>query len=99
MYLQMGKFNKAEQTYREDLKVFPKNGFALNGLQHALRGMNKLDEAAHVQKQYKEAWKNADMDLKYSRIDQGKRKNLAINLSRDSPNNLIYIAGTFCSIN
>lgn len=97
VYLRMGEFRKAEIAFREDLKIFPKNGFALKGLYHSLEGLGQTQEAIETLKEFNKAWKNADMDLKYSRIDPSKRRNLVINIKSDSPNNLIYIAGTFCS--
>ncbi len=88
-----------DRSISEDLNVFPENGFALKGLYHSLEGLNKVKEASQVLKQFHEAWKNADLELKYLRVDQSKRKNLAINPKSDSPDNLIYIAGTSCLSN
>ena len=99
VYLNMGEYAKAEKAYREDLDAFPKNGFALNGLYHALIGQSKNTEANKVMGQFEKAWERADLELEYSRIDQSKRRNLALNIKSDTPEDLIYIAGTFCSIN
>jgi hypothetical protein len=97
LYLTMKKPDLAEKVYREDLLYWVKNGFALNGLYHSLLQQNKNDEAAKVQEQFAEAWKYADSQLKYSRIDELSRQNLALRVDESAPNDLIYIAGNFCS--
>ncbi|MEQ9423158.1 MAG: hypothetical protein RJQ09_01980 [Cyclobacteriaceae bacterium] len=99
VYMRMKKFELAEKAYREDLASFPKNGFALSGLHHSLKGQGKIPEANKVLFEFQKAWKNADSELKFSRIDPAKRKNLAINIRPDSPDELIYMAGTFCTFN
>jgi hypothetical protein len=97
LYLTMKKPDLAEKVYREDLLYWVKNGFALNGLYHSLLQQNKNDEAAKVQEQFAEAWKYADSQLKYSRIDELSRQNLALRVDESAPNDLIYRAGNFCS--
>ncbi len=96
VYLEMKKFEAAEDLYREDLSYWVKNGFALNGLYHSLINQRKNEAALEVKKQFEEAWQYADSPLKYSRIDETKRENLAIKLDETSPNTLVYIAGNFC---
>jgi tetratricopeptide (TPR) repeat protein len=96
LYLEMGKPKEAEAIYREDLSYWVKNGFALNGLYHSLLLQNKTDEANAVKKDFEKAWKRADSQLKYSRIDEAKRKDLAIRVDETTPNNLVYLAGTLC---
>jgi len=66
--LEAEKFAEAEKIYREDLKVFKKNGWALRGLTIALEKQGKTQEAAKVQQQFKEAWAYADIDITSSRI-------------------------------
>jgi len=59
---------EAEEVYREDLRVFPENGWSLKGLHLSLKAQGKADEAAEIGEQFKEAWKNADIDLSTSVI-------------------------------
>ncbi|MEQ9405554.1 MAG: hypothetical protein RIM99_18340 [Cyclobacteriaceae bacterium] len=98
LYMSQNEFSKAEEVYRRDLSIFPKNGFALNGLYQSLKAQNKSEEADKYLEMFEDAWKYADSELKYSRIDQAKRQNLAINVKPDSPADLIFLAGNFCGI-
>ncbi len=61
--LKAGKAKEAEAVYRADLKRNPKNGWALYGLSEALRAQKKTAEAAKVEQQFREVWKNADVTL------------------------------------
>jgi tetratricopeptide (TPR) repeat protein len=91
-----GDYAGAEVVYREDLTEWPKNGFALNGLFECLQVQNKMKEADEVKKQFEIAWKYADSELKYSRIDKDKRTNLTLKIDENSPNTLIYLASSMC---
>jgi tetratricopeptide (TPR) repeat protein len=64
---QAGRFAEAEKVYRDDLIILPKNGWALRGLYNSLLGQNKKQEAAEVMKQFRQAWKWADMEIESSR--------------------------------
>ena len=86
----------AEKIYREDLTYWPKNGFALNGLYESLKGQNKTKEAEDIKKQFDIAWKYADSQLKYSRIDKNARKDLTLKIDENSPNTLVYLASSLC---
>jgi tetratricopeptide (TPR) repeat protein len=86
----------AEKIYREDLTYWPKNGFALNGLYESLKGQNKTPEAEAVKKEFDTAWKYADTELQYSRIDKNKRNDVALKIDENSPNTLVYLAGVMC---
>ncbi len=66
--IEAGEFEKAEKVYREDLVEIPENGWALYGLYQALSFQNKFKEAEEVKLRFDEAWKNADIVLKSSRI-------------------------------
>lgn len=57
---------KAEVVYREDLKQHPKNGWAYFGLAQALVAEKKDEEAAAAKKQFKRAWRGADVQLEAS---------------------------------
>ena len=59
---------KAEKVYRENLSEIPDNGWALFGLHQALLKQNKPEEAAEVEKRFKESWKYSDIQLTSSRI-------------------------------
>lgn len=96
LYMKMGDYALAEATYREDLDVFPKNGFALNGLYHALMLSDRTVEAAEVKMEFEKAWQRADSPLTFSRIDDRQRIDLPIKLMASTPNNLLVIAGVFC---
>lgn len=52
---------KAEIEFRRSLKDKIKSGWALYGLWLSLLKQGKLQEAARVEKEYKEAWKYADI--------------------------------------
>ena len=58
----------AVQVYREDLKRFPENGWALFGLAQALRAQGKTADAAKVDARFKKAWQDADVKLVASRF-------------------------------
>ncbi|MBT1688641.1 tetratricopeptide repeat protein [Dawidia soli] len=94
--LETGSPIEAEKIYREDLAHWPKNGFALNGLSESLLAQGKTTEAQQVKEQFELAWNLADSPLKGSMIDPGKRKDLTLKIDKDSPNTVVYLAGTFC---
>jgi len=64
--LQFGKFAEAEQVFRDDLKHLPENGWGLFGLEQSLRAQGKSTEADAVLKQYRKAWRYADVKLDLS---------------------------------
>lgn len=96
LYLRMGEYVKAEQVYREDLTYWVKNGYALNGLYHSLRYQEKHDEAAQVKKKFEEAWMYSEVQLKYSRVDENNIPEIELAFKDDMPEDLVYIAGSFC---
>jgi tetratricopeptide (TPR) repeat protein len=55
-----GRFQEAEQAYREDLVTWPENGWSLYGLATCLRSEGKAAEAAEVEKRFRQAWSRAD---------------------------------------
>jgi tetratricopeptide (TPR) repeat protein len=65
--LEADKPAEAEAVYREDLRQYPKNGWSLFGLAQSLKAQGKDADAAEAQKQFEEAWKNADVTLTSSR--------------------------------
>jgi len=52
---------EAEAVYREDLKVYPENGWSLMGLRDALIAQGKTAEAAGVGKRFRKQWAKADI--------------------------------------
>jgi tetratricopeptide (TPR) repeat protein len=63
-YLQLGKPADAERVFREDLTRNPRNGRSLFGLQAALAKQGKDVDAAWIQREFDNVWKNADTQLK-----------------------------------
>jgi cytochrome c-type biogenesis protein CcmH/NrfG len=61
--LQSGRPADAEQVFREDLARHPRNARSLFGLRESLMRQNKTSDAAWVDSQFKEAWKDADSTL------------------------------------
>ncbi len=67
--LAQGEYAAAEELYRRDLHLFPKNGYALNGLYEALKGQGKKKEAEEIAGRFREAWKQADVRLAGSKVE------------------------------
>ncbi|MBC6491917.1 hypothetical protein ACFSQD_10665 [Flavihumibacter stibioxidans] len=61
--LQSGQYAAAEKVYRQDLKQWRKNGWALAGLQRSLALQNKHPEAKQVQQEFEQAWQYADIKM------------------------------------
>lgn len=61
--LKAGKPKDAEDVYRQDLKTWRKNGWALIGLHQALVLQNRIVEADKVHTEFDEAWKHADIKI------------------------------------
>jgi hypothetical protein len=59
---------EAEAVYRESLKSYRIDGWALFGLAQALDAEGKHGEAADVRKQFSDAWQLADIKLTSSRF-------------------------------
>lgn len=60
--LKAGKYEEAEETYRKDLQIWKKNGWALAGLYESLVQQKK--DARAVKTAFDEAWKYADHTLR-----------------------------------
>ena len=63
--MKAGRFDEAEQIYREDLRRLPENGWSLFGLAEALRAQNK-PEADAVKARFAKAWAKADIKINSS---------------------------------
>ena len=61
--LHAGDAAKAEAVFREDLKRWQRNGYALFGLEQALRAQGQTQAADAVAREFAEAWKRADVKL------------------------------------
>jgi len=59
--LRAKKAGEAEQVYRDDLKKWPRNGWALLGLKQSLSLQGRGTEAARVDAELKKAWANSDV--------------------------------------
>jgi hypothetical protein len=66
--LEAGRPREAEVVYWEDLRKTPENGWALLGLQQALKAQGKTDQAALVQKRFEKAFARADVKPSASRL-------------------------------
>lgn len=61
--LQAGKPAEAEEIYRQDLKTWKNNGWALMGLYKSLAMQKKNKEAQVVKTAFDKAWQSADIKL------------------------------------
>jgi len=66
--LDTGRDAEAEAVYRESLKTYRRDGWALAGLVLALKGQGRSDEAAAARRDFDEAWRFADVSLSTSRF-------------------------------
>ncbi|HET9803689.1 MAG TPA: hypothetical protein VFP96_10660, partial [Candidatus Acidoferrum sp.] len=65
-YMRINKPYDAEMAFRADLEKNPRNPRSLFGLKEALAAQSSDSDAAWVDRQFKDAWKNADVPLKLS---------------------------------
>ena len=65
-HLRQGHAAAAEAAFRADLKRHPRNGRSLFGLMEALNAQGRGNEARLVEREYREAWRNADTRLAVS---------------------------------
>ncbi len=63
LLLEQEECEEAEAVYREDLKIYKDNLWALLGLSKALEGQNKIEEAASVRKKFEQANLQADVEI------------------------------------
>ena len=62
--LKAKRYAEAETVFTDDLKLFPRNGWALAGLHKAQLGQGLTDKAQKTQVLLTQAWKWADKDVK-----------------------------------
>lgn len=65
MLLESNRPEEAERVFREDLKHNPATGWSLAGLSRSLEAQRKPD-AARTKALFREAWKNADIQIETS---------------------------------
>jgi tetratricopeptide (TPR) repeat protein len=63
-FMKIAKPYDAEMAFREDLRRNSRNPRSLFGLREALAAQHSNTDAAWVDRQFKESWKNADVELK-----------------------------------
>jgi tetratricopeptide (TPR) repeat protein len=66
--LDQKRARKAEQVYREDLEQHPKNGWSLYGLARSLEAQGRRDQARWADEGHRQAFANADVQLRASRF-------------------------------
>ncbi|RYY61335.1 MAG: hypothetical protein EOO05_06750 [Chitinophagaceae bacterium] len=66
--VEAGKFNEAIGVYKQDLMVYPENGWAFAGLVNAYKGLHDENGREVAAEAFKRAWKFADIQLSSSRI-------------------------------
>jgi tetratricopeptide (TPR) repeat protein len=66
--LEAGRPVDAERVFRDDLDLFPRNGWSLLGLAQALEAQEKGAEAKKARAELAEAWRNADIELVAARF-------------------------------
>lgn len=65
--LEAGDARGAADTYRQDLKTYPHNGWSLFGLAQAQRALGDAAGAANSERRHRDAWRWADAPLVASR--------------------------------
>jgi len=63
MLLEAQRWSEAERAFREDLKLFPENGWSLFGLERALREQGRTSDADAVAARFAKAWSRADVKI------------------------------------
>lgn len=62
------KYEDAIQTFEDDLKIYPKNGWALHGLQLAYSNLDDKEAITEIGNQLTDIWATADVDISNARI-------------------------------
>jgi len=63
LLLEQGQLDEAEDVYRRDLALHPRNGWALNGLEECLRKSGKTSAADAALAAFRERWQRADVTI------------------------------------
>jgi hypothetical protein len=64
MQMRARRFAAAEQTFRADLLLHPRNGWGLRGLEQALKAQNKTAEAQSARRDLAASWAMADSQVR-----------------------------------
>jgi hypothetical protein len=62
--LELGRATAAENAFRQDLKRFPDNGWALSGLAVSLTRQGRMAEASEVKARFERQWQHADAEAR-----------------------------------
>lgn len=68
--LNAGRYEQAAEAFLKDLDRFPGNGWSLHGLAVAEQGMGNTREAEELEKQFREVWGKADIELEPATAQQ-----------------------------
>lgn len=63
MLLEAKRWSDAERTFREDLTMYPENGWSLFGLTRALRAQGQEPQARATEKRFQKAWRRSDTSI------------------------------------
>jgi tetratricopeptide (TPR) repeat protein len=63
LLLEQGDLKDAESVYREDLRLHPGNGWALNGLAECFHRTGRHAEAMHADSLFEAAWSRSDIKI------------------------------------
>ena len=66
--LEAEREGEAEAVYRKDLEWNQQSGWSTFGLYQAIKAQGKTEEAQLVERRFKSYWRNADTELKRSRL-------------------------------
>lgn len=66
--IEAGHYTDALATYQTDLKTYPRNGWALQGMKLAYQGLGDTQNAEAIGNQLAEVWATADTPISSSRI-------------------------------
>jgi tetratricopeptide (TPR) repeat protein len=66
--IEAGKYADAVKTLEEDLEIFPKNGWALHGLELAYNKLNNRQKANEISELLADVWTTADIELTNARL-------------------------------
>ena len=61
--IEAGQYQNAIVTYNEDLKHFPKNGWAQHGLMVAYEKLNDVEKVKKTKALFEKSWEFADIKL------------------------------------
>jgi Flp pilus assembly protein TadD len=72
--IRAGKYSDAREAFHKELDERPHSGFALYGIALAWDREGNSAEAAKAYREFLDAWKNADRDLRQVRATESRLK-------------------------